>query len=450
MAADSAGGQHKPRITLPLYVAPSTDTDLPNLIIPTMVPLACWRFEDAHFAFDSSVINPQSRDEMGDFKTLWDKTGHPPLSLFGHADPVGDDEYNKTLSGRRAMSMYGLLTRDTDVWEKLYNQPFSTDNWATNGALPLMRDTTGESASTARTDLYKKYMDAICQDADGQPFAIEKTQFLAQGSDPDGKGDYQGCSEFNPILLFSNSEAQALDADHAERNRQNQPNRRVMIFMFPPGMVIDPTGWPCPRAKEPSAGCRAQFWPDGDQRRAQGDTRRVYETDKRTFACRFYDSMAHRSPCEIVRKTLNVRLSDWRKNAIANAPYRVTLASGEQRNGKAQRIGDQEGWLVQTNVLAPSRVLIEWGEPAQNSDEQTYPYRVNMYLDIEPSDLDDDAYRRRLNNLGYPETDDLADSVRPFQRDYGLQQTGQLDDATKQALVDANDHGKTKDEMKGA
>jgi len=32
---------------------------------------------------------------------------HPacPLSVFGHADPVGSDDYNKALSGRRAMAV---------------------------------------------------------------------------------------------------------------------------------------------------------------------------------------------------------------------------------------------------------------------------------------------------------------------------------------------------------
>src|ERR1035441_9549451 len=44
-----------------------------------------------------------------------------PLAIFGHADPVGSDIYNKKLSGRRAMAVYGLLTRDLSIWEELYS-----------------------------------------------------------------------------------------------------------------------------------------------------------------------------------------------------------------------------------------------------------------------------------------------------------------------------------------
>ena len=53
----------------------------------------------------------------------------PPLSIFGHADPVGNDDYNKQLSGRRATAIYGLLTRDTHLWEELYSHSFGNDKW---------------------------------------------------------------------------------------------------------------------------------------------------------------------------------------------------------------------------------------------------------------------------------------------------------------------------------
>jgi hypothetical protein len=449
MAADtpsgnSAGGTNRPRVSLPIAVTPSTDGDLPNVIGPPSAPLACWRFEDAHFAFDSAVINPNSKPELGKFKTLWDQTGHAALSLFGHADPVGDDEYNKTLSGRRATAMYGLLTRNVDLWEELYTQPFSTDNWATNGALPLMRDTTGEPESTARKDLFLKYMDAVCQDSSGQPFTVDKTGFIAQGKDAGGKGDYQGCSEFNPILLFSNSEAQALDADHDERDRENQPNRRVMIFLFPPGLTVDPNSWFCPRAKEASAGCRAHFWPDGDTRRANTDVRRAYETDRRTFACAWYDALARRSPCEILRKTLKIRLLDWFGKPVANAHYQLTIGADEYRVDDA----DADGWLTAGDVMAPSQITVDWGLPENKElGLAGMPYQQSLFLDVTHAEQEE-ADERRLSNLGYPMSLGLEVCVKRFQEDYNISPvTGQLDDEqTRPRLKQAHDEAVTRDE----
>jgi hypothetical protein len=58
---------------------------------------------------------------------------HPgaTLSLFGHADPVGKDEYNKALSGRRAQAIYSMLIRKPETWEKLFHTDPKCpgDNW---------------------------------------------------------------------------------------------------------------------------------------------------------------------------------------------------------------------------------------------------------------------------------------------------------------------------------
>ena len=51
------------------------------------------------------------------------------MSVFGHADPVGDDNYNKQLSGRRATAVYAVFTRNVDLWEELYANNVSGDSW---------------------------------------------------------------------------------------------------------------------------------------------------------------------------------------------------------------------------------------------------------------------------------------------------------------------------------
>jgi hypothetical protein len=242
----------------------------------------------------------------------------------------------------------------------------------------MMQDRTALPAGTPRDALFRAYMDAICHRADGTPFAVDRTGFLGRCADPGGKVDVQGCSEFNPILRFSAADDQALQAPsrRAERNERNAPNRRVLVFLFPPGMFLPPAAWPCPRTAEGSSGCRAQFWPDGDRRRAAADREREYTRDRDTFACAFYNRMARRSPCEGVRKSLEIRLSDAAHEAIPRACYRVTAAA-DVREGTA----DARGNLKEDNLVAPGRVLVEWDFPATGGSPRDFAFCLSVMID---------------------------------------------------------------------
>ena len=69
-------------------------------------------------------------------------------------------------------------------------------------------------------------MDAICRDDDNQDFRLKPEDFLARGLGNDGKGDYQGCGEFNPLMIFSKDEQAFFDkeANHNARNKENLGN----------------------------------------------------------------------------------------------------------------------------------------------------------------------------------------------------------------------------------
>ena len=129
------------------FVAPATGKEF-NTLLAGIVPIACWRVDNLRFAFDLSVVRPEVRKELESLAKLvkWNppeskSDGNPgcPLSIFGHADPTGDDDYNKQLSGRRATAIYALLTRDTTLWEKFFRQPLGNDDWGPP-ALKLMLD----------------------------------------------------------------------------------------------------------------------------------------------------------------------------------------------------------------------------------------------------------------------------------------------------------------------
>jgi hypothetical protein len=475
MAAD-----HPPRASLPLYVAPTIDKAF-NALRMILLPVACWRLEDLRFDFDSSFVRPEASLEMAALSDL--RLAHPgaAASVFGHADPVGDDDYNKTLSGRRALAVYGLLVRDGATWEKLYSNAFGGDDWGTRAIQLMVRAlgfdpghidgkmgaqtkaavkgyqqskglaVDGDPGPNTRKALFADYMDVVCQDSNGKPFTMQKTDFLNKGADGDLRGDVQGCGEFNLLVVFSKDEDQTLSKaeNQAERDADNLPNRRVLVFLFPPGAKIDLGKWPCPAASDGPSKCQSQFWPDGDTRRAPGAVHRVYQDTRDTMACRFYDRMARRSPCEVSRATLRLRLLNSENDFIPDAPYRLTLASGEVREGEATA----DGWLVEQNVETPQDVNVVWGYPTDfgiTPEERArrwgfagpLAYSLDVVLFTDDGESDEDKARKHLNNLGYPPEVSLADNLLYFQRDYQVYPAdGTLSDATKTALAKVDEQG---------
>jgi hypothetical protein len=315
------GAGHQAPPPLRVLAGPATDAQS-NLIRIGLFAVACWRIGDVRFHFDSSFVVPEARTEFQalarlikdrtDTRSASDgKPRPPPLSIFGHADPTGSDLYNKALSGRRAAAIYAVLTRKTEIWEDLFSnsgkfaQPAVGDQWnpeairAMRAALDLPID--GKTTRTERQALFSAYMDFLCIDEQQKPFQVDpKEGFLGSQADSLGKGDYQGCSEFNPILLFSRVDKQKFDQqkDHTERDAANAPNRRVVVLLFRPGSRITPNLWPCPRASESAAGCRKRFFSDGDKRRSNEGQQREFKDKEDTFACRFYQRLATRCPCE--------------------------------------------------------------------------------------------------------------------------------------------------------
>ncbi|HET9931679.1 MAG TPA: peptidoglycan-binding protein [Polyangiaceae bacterium] len=401
-----------PEATFAVAVAPGdpADDSVFNSLRPGILSIACFRLNDPHFDFDSSFILPATREALVQLGEMRADYADSPASIFGHADPVGTDTYNKTLSGNRARAFHALLTRDVQAWEALYNDhswglkstqrilkflrdeaaakeaseasaddataPSDTDPDASGDADP---DTSGDADPTdfevdgkntkewkaavkkfqgdeslhvdgdagpeTRKRLYELYMAALCVDLAGNEFKFEPSDFLGKGKDKKGKAAFQGCSEFNPILLLSKSDDDTLEKE--ERNSMNAPNRRVVLYFFPPGLEIDVDKWPCPRASEGSAGCKKRFWSDHERRRKQDpELRRSYarqpalelEGTRDTFACRFYDRLARHSPCEagfeewlvqlILPEPADKPLAEHKR--AAGATFKATFASGDK------------------------------------------------------------------------------------------------------------------------
>ena len=457
---------HLPLPAPQVFVAATHGKAEHNTVKSSLIPFACWRANDLRFEFESSFVLPGIATEIGALKelidrhTLTDEGGaaraQPALAVFGHADPTGNDEFNKSLSDRRAQAIYGMLTRKTNLWEDLYSHPLGGDRWEPN-AIRLMQRTLGQAVSDkpaagVRATLFRAYMDHVCTERDerGQPvldnrgqasrLELKPTDFLGNGSDPGGKADFQGCGEFNPVLMFSAAENGELSRPErkADRDAQNASSRRVVVFLFRPGLRIDPAHWPCPRVKEGTQKCRTRFWSDSDRRRTFQENRREFKDTPDTFACRFYDRLSNNSPCERGLVTSEIRLYDLDGRFIPNAPFELEIGLRKPVSGTA----DDEGIVVVRDVEVPNRCLVRWGLRPEKGEVARLTFQLSLFLSIEKSNEEAEA-SQRLHNLGFTLGATLRGNVEAFQRQYrkrfGLTVTGDLTPETLAVLRSVHD-----------
>ncbi len=423
-------GEHDAPATQTFFASP-TKSDKNNAIALDLLPMACLNLGDVLFEFDSSIVLAAAGAILSRLPGLRRskpnaKGDLPLVSIFGHADPSGDDDYNKALAGRRAKAVFGLLTHNTGIWNELYATPFGGDDWSKKLALGSMAETLGLSKNATRTQIFAAHMNALC------PEALAPGDFLGRGADSGGKADFQGCGEFNPLLLLSAQDLKTLTK--AERDALYLVNRRVVVFLFRPEIKLAVGDWPCPRASEGSAGCRKRFFLNAKDRLTPGADRKRHRlpTDE-TFGCRFYDRMAGRSPCEQVLEIYRIRLFDKLANPLPGAPF--TLSDGKRTvTGRA----DDDGFLTARDLKVPANVHVTWR--AAPGDPTEFELDVHVQIDSD----DDSASFRRLHNLGYEGRPTPKDDILAFQQDHqarfpAIIPNGILDEATREALRTVND-----------
>ena len=268
-------------------------------------------------------------------------------------------------------------------------------------------------------------MDAVGIDEFGKPFRFQKTDCLARGADKDGKGDYQDCSEFNPILMFSVEEDKEVKKPGTKPawDEANAPNRRVVILLFQAGARVDPVNGLCPKAKDQRAAAwEARVFPDHKVRRQFPELRHEYEKTNDTCACRFYDRLVSDSPKMTKYWLLRILEAGSealeKRKAVANTPFIVTAAGGAspEIRGSTDALG-----ILRIQVfdevctmkleIAGRRIVIDASSA--------------VMVDLG----DDEPARRRLVNLGYGRSNVLKWSAaetdrlfRQFQTDRAITQ----------------------------
>lgn len=450
-------GKHAAAGTPQLLVGSAT-ADQFNTITFRLVPIACFRVDDIRFAFDSSFVASDPNDK-NDIRTdlqllvdLLEANPESPLTVFGHADPVGNDDPNKQLSGRRATVIYALLisSTDPDSAVKLWQGVAKTENWGADQR-QQMQSLTGLPDGTPDADLFKAYMQKLTPAG----LKLGKKDFLGQGKDPKGKGDFQGCSEFNPQLIFSKEKNDAFekDKDKTARNDANSINRRVIVLLFQKGSKVEPANWPCPRATEGTGVCRTRFFVNGDSRRSRRlpDKDRKFDDKQDTFACRFYQKLLTDSPCETAMTLVKIRLFDAQARPLPFAPCVVTETGQKPRAARATggppgplgttggsppgttAGGNKEEGVVTLRVQKlPATANVRWSRPKATegaaaplpnpADLEDFEFQMDVIVDVPEADPNE-AAKSRLKNLGYDTSPKipvprLGNPIQKFQGDY--------------------------------
>ena len=455
-----------PLPVLPIYAAPSTRDafSTSNKVRVSLDPIACWRMNDARFEFDSSFLLRDAATELAVLAEMVTIQPDSPISVFGHTDPVGRDDYNVVLGARRAKAIYGLLLHDDKVWEELFSSKFGGDDWSAKNVAGTMLSTLGYSTASAeikrfqldhglsddgkvghdtRRELFLAYMDTLF------PPHLKPQAFLGRGADAKHRADFQSCGEFNPILLLSKKESQTLP--HAKRNVENSPNRRVVVFFYQPGLRLDPTKWPCPAAplaQGAAAGaistCTGRFWSNGEaNRKPDPETRRAFKENHDTFACRFYQRNAGWSPCEGGQKLKHwvIRLlkpggpPPTAGAPLANEPF-VAIAGTDQTR---RTVGATDA----NGVLRVRRHETDKQLTVRIADTDLL-FDAGALQPLPPTGNARPGAQQRLYNLGYGSGDPAAWSdaeftrvLRKFQREQSVDpaEAGTLGPATRAKLV---------------
>jgi outer membrane protein OmpA-like peptidoglycan-associated protein len=254
--------------------------------------LACTRLPNITFEPMRSFIRPNAASYLK--KIVESAKEHPGsmFMLFGHADKVGTDEFNKSLSERRARSAYALLTKNPSAWLTYYKDGIDPDNegWGIKNVQVILNflnpdarlDITNTLDPRTGAEL-EKYVKPAWQYECGEKVITEaalKSVFriymdrLVNGtnlSESDFFGlRHVGCGKFNPLV---------------EMETAHEDNRRVTFFLFDqerlPVMPCSNSGMdPC----RTQAGCKN---PDEKPFRYNP-----------SFTCSFYDGIARGCECE--------------------------------------------------------------------------------------------------------------------------------------------------------
>ena len=138
----------------------------------------------------------------------------------------------------------------------------------------------------------------------------------------------------------------------------------------------------------------------------------------------------HRYKAKGALTRVEIALQDGAGEGVADKPYRL-LVGRATHEGQTTSEGVVEAKIPVTAKLGE---LVVW--PGGTADEGTELRYTLHFGGLDPASKPE-GVAGRLENLGYAPKKDLANALRAFQAARGLEQSGEADEATVRALVDA-------------
>jgi hypothetical protein len=125
-------------------------------------------------------------------------------------------------------------------------------------------------------------------------------------------------------------------------------------------------------------------------------------------------------------KVLKIRLFDPGSRPMPGVHYKLTL-EGRVIEGSA----DDQAWIVASAKEIPEDCQVEWDDSAEAG---SFKYSMKVYLNFDGPD--DAAMDKRLHNLGYHSGPAVDERVKKLQADYGMEETGKIDDVKRHLLAE--------------
>jgi len=105
---DTSGEVCETIVTEPTPVVP-TYKDEPVVVAPVVVPVAAPILQNVHFDFDQHTLTAQARAILDENTRYLQVNSNATVTISGHCDERGSDEYNLALGERRALASRDYL-----------------------------------------------------------------------------------------------------------------------------------------------------------------------------------------------------------------------------------------------------------------------------------------------------------------------------------------------------
>ena len=334
---------------------------------------------------------------------------HTPgkLLIVGHTDTTGEPDYNEKLSLTRARSMAAFLEDDVEKWLEFYETALPKEQrWGAHEDAQMLLSLPDFERKPAREDPIRWFQRTRLLAIDGVAGPETRTELIREYMQRDGVSLDQdpeldleitchGCGENFPL----DDSGENLDEAPAD-DREDGVDRRVELYLFDPEFGIQPP----PPGELSKAGSSA--YPAWRKRSELG------------------------LDLEGPGRRIAIRILDDQDTPQDGAEYRVRI-------GREIHLGSApEGVVEIVSASGETRCLLEWnasgGEPLPLTGGS--PTHASQVF-VTPVGADDpETAERLLQNLGYSSSFGLAEAVLAFQADQGLDETGELDEATTARL----------------